>query len=68
MPIDAIAEKIGCQDGTTLRKLVKREFGTTPGALRSSPAGARRHSVLGARFRHAADICSGGSRVRTWEQ
>lgn len=34
MPIDAIAEKIGYQDGTTLRKLVKREFGTTPGGLR----------------------------------
>ena len=34
MPIDAIAEKIGYQDGTTLRKLVKREFGATPGALR----------------------------------
>ncbi len=34
MPIDAIAEKISCQDGTTLRKLVKREFGTTRGVLR----------------------------------
>jgi AraC-like DNA-binding protein len=34
MPIDAIAEKIGYQDGTALRKLVKREFGATPGALR----------------------------------
>ncbi len=34
MPIDTIAEKIGYQDGTTLRKLVKREFGTTPAGLR----------------------------------
>lgn len=34
MSIDAIAEKIGYQDGTALRKLVKREFGTTPGGLR----------------------------------
>lgn len=34
MSIDAVAEKIGYQDGTALRKLVKREFGTTPGALR----------------------------------
>jgi transcriptional regulator GlxA family with amidase domain len=34
MPIDTIAEKIGYQDGTALRKLVKREFGTTPGGLR----------------------------------
>jgi len=34
MPIDAVAEKIGYQDGTALRKLVKREFGTTPGGLR----------------------------------
>lgn len=34
MPIEAIAEKIGYQDGTALRKLVKREFGTTPGGLR----------------------------------
>jgi transcriptional regulator GlxA family with amidase domain len=34
MSIDAIAEKIGYQDGTALRKLVKREFGTTPSGLR----------------------------------
>ena len=34
MPIDAVAEKVGYQDGTALRKLVKREFGTTPGGLR----------------------------------
>ena len=34
MSIDAIAEKVGYQDGTALRKLVKREFGTTPGGLR----------------------------------
>ncbi|WP_019142810.1 GlxA family transcriptional regulator [Noviherbaspirillum massiliense] len=34
MSIEAIAAKIGYQDGTALRKLVKREFGTTPGGLR----------------------------------
>lgn len=34
MSVDAIAAQVGYQDGTALRKLVKREFGTTPGALR----------------------------------
>jgi transcriptional regulator GlxA family with amidase domain len=34
LSIDAIAAKVGYQDGTALRKLVKREFGTTPSALR----------------------------------
>lgn len=34
MPIDVIAGKIGYQDGTALRKLIRREFGTTPGGLR----------------------------------
>jgi transcriptional regulator GlxA family with amidase domain len=34
MSIEAIAAKVGYQDGTALRKLIKREFGTTPGALR----------------------------------
>lgn len=34
MSIDAIATKVGYQDATALRKLVKREFGTTPAALR----------------------------------
>ncbi|MES3020650.1 MAG: helix-turn-helix domain-containing protein [Pseudomonadota bacterium] len=34
LSIDAIAAQIGYQDATALRKLVKREFGTTPGALR----------------------------------
>ena len=34
LSIDAIAGKVGYQDGTTLRKLVKREFGKTPTALR----------------------------------
>lgn len=34
MSIDSVAEKVGYQDGTALRKLVKREFGTTPGGLR----------------------------------
>lgn len=34
MSIEAIAASVGYQDGTALRKLVKREFGTTPAALR----------------------------------
>jgi transcriptional regulator GlxA family with amidase domain len=34
LSVEAIAAKVGYQDGTSLRKLVKREFGTTPGALR----------------------------------
>lgn len=34
LSIDTIARQIGYQDGTALRKLVKREFGTTPAALR----------------------------------
>lgn len=34
LSIDAIAERIGYQDGTALRKLVKRELGTTPAGLR----------------------------------
>jgi transcriptional regulator GlxA family with amidase domain len=34
MSIEAIAAKVGYQDGTALRKLVRREFGTTPSALR----------------------------------
>ena len=34
MSIDAVAAKVGYQDGTALRKLVKREFGTSPAALR----------------------------------
>lgn len=34
MPIEAIAARVGYQDGTALRKLVKREFGMTPSALR----------------------------------
>lgn len=34
MSIEAIAVKVGYQDGTALRKLVRREFGTTPAALR----------------------------------
>ncbi|HYD63292.1 MAG TPA: helix-turn-helix domain-containing protein [Noviherbaspirillum sp.] len=32
--IEAIAAEVGYQDATALRKLVKREFGTTPAALR----------------------------------
>jgi transcriptional regulator GlxA family with amidase domain len=35
LPIEAIAEQVGYQDGTALRKLIKREFGATPNALRS---------------------------------
>ncbi|MGH8809999.1 MAG: AraC family transcriptional regulator [Noviherbaspirillum sp.] len=35
MSIEAIAARVGYQDGTALRKLVKREFGTTPAALRA---------------------------------
>jgi transcriptional regulator GlxA family with amidase domain len=34
MSIETIAVKVGYQDGTALRKLVRREFGTTPAALR----------------------------------
>ncbi len=34
LAIDAVAERIGYQDATALRKLVRRELGTTPGALR----------------------------------
>ncbi|HEY0139639.1 MAG TPA: helix-turn-helix domain-containing protein [Thermoanaerobaculia bacterium] len=34
MSIEAVAAEVGYQDGTALRKLIKREFGTTPGALR----------------------------------
>jgi transcriptional regulator GlxA family with amidase domain len=34
LSIEAIAAQVGYQDGTALRKLVKREFGTTPRAMR----------------------------------
>lgn len=34
LSIDAVAEKVGYQDGTALRKLIKRELGMTPTALR----------------------------------
>lgn len=34
MSIDAIAAEVGYQDATALRKLIKRELGTTPTALR----------------------------------
>ncbi len=34
LSIEAVAEQIGYQDGTALRKLIKREFGVTPGAMR----------------------------------
>lgn len=34
LSIEAIAAQVGYQDGTALRKLIKREFGTTPSAMR----------------------------------
>ncbi len=34
LTIDAVAASVGYQDGTALRKIIKREMGTTPGALR----------------------------------
>ncbi|HYD96845.1 MAG TPA: helix-turn-helix domain-containing protein [Noviherbaspirillum sp.] len=34
LSIEAVAARVGYQDGTALRKLVRREFGTTPAALR----------------------------------
>jgi transcriptional regulator GlxA family with amidase domain len=34
--IETIAAEVGYQDATALRKLVRREFGTTPAALRAS--------------------------------
>lgn len=33
--IESIATEVGYQDGTALRKLIKREFGATPAALRN---------------------------------
>jgi transcriptional regulator GlxA family with amidase domain len=35
LSIDAVAEKVGYQDATALRKLIKRELGMTPTALRA---------------------------------
>lgn len=35
LSIDAVAARVGYQDGTALRKLVKRELGMTPAALRA---------------------------------
>jgi transcriptional regulator GlxA family with amidase domain len=35
MSIEEVASRVGYQDGTALRKLIKREFGTTPAALRA---------------------------------
>lgn len=34
MSVDAVAAAVGYQDGTALRKIMKRELETTPGALR----------------------------------
>lgn len=36
LAIDVVAARVGYQDGTALRKIIKRELGTTPSALRSS--------------------------------
>jgi transcriptional regulator GlxA family with amidase domain len=35
MTVDTIATKVGYQDATALRKIIKRELGTTPSALRA---------------------------------
>ncbi len=35
LSIDAIAERVGYQDGTALRKLIKRDLGITPATLRN---------------------------------
>ncbi|RZI44159.1 helix-turn-helix domain-containing protein [Herbaspirillum sp. HC18] len=34
MSVEAVAAKVGYQDGTALRKIIKREFGTAPASLR----------------------------------
>lgn len=36
MTVDAVAERVGYQDATALRKIIKRELGTTPSTLRAS--------------------------------
>jgi len=36
LSIDAIAARVGYQDGAGLRKLIRREFATTPRALRGA--------------------------------
>ncbi|HEX8253038.1 MAG TPA: helix-turn-helix domain-containing protein [Thermoanaerobaculia bacterium] len=35
MTIEDVAEQVGYQDGTALRKIIKRELGTTPSSLRT---------------------------------
>ncbi|HEX6088059.1 MAG TPA: helix-turn-helix domain-containing protein [Thermoanaerobaculia bacterium] len=35
MTIEDVAEQVGYQDGTALRKIIRRELGTTPSSLRS---------------------------------
>jgi transcriptional regulator GlxA family with amidase domain len=35
MTVDAVATKVGYQDATALRKIIKRELGTTPSTLRA---------------------------------
>lgn len=34
MTVDAVAERVGYQDSTALRKIIRRELGTTPSTLR----------------------------------
>jgi transcriptional regulator GlxA family with amidase domain len=34
LPLDTVAEQVGYQDATALRKIIKRELGVTPSALR----------------------------------
>lgn len=36
LAVDVVAARVGYQDGTALRKIIKREFGTTPSALRTA--------------------------------
>jgi transcriptional regulator GlxA family with amidase domain len=35
LPVEVVAARVGYQDGTALRKIIKRELATTPTALRS---------------------------------
>jgi transcriptional regulator GlxA family with amidase domain len=39
MTVEAVAMKVGYQDATALRKIMKRELGTTPSMLRGESAG-----------------------------
>jgi len=42
LAVEEVAARVGYQDGTALRKIVRREFGLTPAALRRQPAGTPR--------------------------